>query len=98
MPSLFELIGEALQAYWFSPLSLSVLAVWEQGRASQVHSSRVATGGALDRRVCESACPVRRVTGSPLEDRRVRRSPGHGHRRERTAHLSLSRFGDVPRS
>jgi len=27
MPSLFELIGEALQAYWFSPLSLSVLAV-----------------------------------------------------------------------
>src|SRR3989442_3977567 len=27
MPSLFEVIGEALQAYWFSPLSLSVLAV-----------------------------------------------------------------------
>jgi len=27
MPSLFEVIGEALQAYWSSPLSLSVLAV-----------------------------------------------------------------------
>ena len=27
MPSLFELISEALQTYWFSPLSLSVLAV-----------------------------------------------------------------------
>ena len=27
MPSLFEVIAEALQAYWFSPLSLSVLAV-----------------------------------------------------------------------
>ena len=27
MPSLFEVIGEALQAYWLSPLSLSVLAV-----------------------------------------------------------------------
>jgi Zn-dependent protease with chaperone function len=27
MPSLVEVIGEALQAYWFSPLSLSVLAV-----------------------------------------------------------------------
>src|SRR5437870_12652354 len=27
MPSLFEVIGEALQAYWFSPLSLSALAV-----------------------------------------------------------------------
>src|SRR2546425_1967292 len=27
MPSLFEVIGEALQAYWFSPLSLIVLAV-----------------------------------------------------------------------
>src|SRR2546422_7927454 len=27
MPSLFEVIGEALQAYWSSPLSLSVLSV-----------------------------------------------------------------------
>src|SRR5256885_6244706 len=27
MPSLFEVIGEALQAYWSSPLSLAVLAV-----------------------------------------------------------------------
>ncbi len=28
MASLLEVIHEALQAYWFSPLSLSVLAVW----------------------------------------------------------------------
>src|SRR5438876_7521392 len=27
MPSLFEVIGEALQTYWVSPLSLTVLAV-----------------------------------------------------------------------
>src|SRR5207245_1147634 len=45
------------------------MAIREQSRASQVPPPRFAPGGGLDRRICESPCSVRRITGGPPKNR-----------------------------